>query len=368
MAFGRSHLIALVATAFLSRAFEVKSIKGKLAAKGFFPPILPKQERVAVKLNIQSNKQTMLLKGGGVSMSWSYGLNYAVGVFLKKTNGIGESKRAAKFAHGGVSDKIHSYATRARYCGIVKDFVENMRSEGARRVNQLKEDHVANYLRGKGSWTTEKTMKVNMSALTKFFKAMGREDLVETIEAHRNSILTNAKPSGQAVPFTDPERVIEKLRKPESKAIARIMHGCGARIDDVPKVVNSFVDNERSPGANITNIMIKKSKGGRDRQLHFDDRAERYEMIREAAVTLNNVMKEKNWKDIKAEFYHDLRLASDHWGETYSGAHAFRVCYAQDRFKELMEQKGMPERDGLQIVTEELGHNRVGMALGYITR
>jgi len=301
-------------------------------------------------------------------MSRSYGLNYAVGVFLRKTNGIGESKRAAKLAHGGVSNKIHSYATRARYCGIVKDFVEKMRSEGVRRVNQLKEDHVANYLRGKGSWTTEKTMKVNISALTKFFKTMGREDLVETIEAHRNSILIKAKPSGQALPFTDPERIIEKLRKPEFKAIARIMRGCGARIDDVPKVVNSFMDHERTPGKSLTNITIKKSKGGRDRQLHFDDRAERYEMIREAAVTLNNVMKEKNWKDIKAEFYHDLKLASDRWEETYSGAHAFRVCYAQDRFKELIEQKGMPEREGLQIVTEELGHNRASMALGYIRR
>jgi hypothetical protein len=323
---------------------------------------------VAVKLNTQLNNEAMLLKGGGVSMSRSYGLNYAVGVFLEKTNGFGESKRAAKFAHGGVSGKIHSYATRARYCGIVKDFVEKMRSEGVRRVSQLNQDHVANYLRGKGRWTTEKTMKVNMSALTKFFKAMGREDLVETIEAHRNSILTNAKPSGQALPFTDPERIIEKLRKPEFKAIARIMRGCGARIDDVPKVVNSFMDNERSPGANLTNIKIRKSKGGRDRELHFDDRAERYEVIREAAVTLNNVMKERNWRDIKAEFYRDLRIASDSWGETYSGAHAFRVSYAQERFHELIEEKGMPEREGLQIVTEELGHNRVGMALGYIRR
>ncbi|MGQ9645672.1 MAG: hypothetical protein ACUVWO_03910 [Thermodesulfobacteriota bacterium] len=135
----------------------------------------------------------------------------------------------------------------------------------------------------KGSWTTEKTMKVNITALKKFFKAMGQEDLVETIEAHRNSILTNSKPSGQALPFTDPERIIEKLRKPESKAIARIMHGCGARIDDVPKVVNSLMDNEGSSGVNVTSITIRKSKGGRDRELHFDDRAERYEMIREAA-------------------------------------------------------------------------------------
>jgi hypothetical protein len=308
----------------------------------------------------------MLLKGGG--MSRSYSLNYAVSVFLNKTNGIGESKRAAKLAHGGVSDKIHSYATRTRYCGIVKDFAQKMKREGVRRENQLKGDHVVNYLRSKGSLTTEKTMKVNMSALKKFFKAMGWEDLVETIETHRKSILTNAKPSGQAIPFTDPERVIEKLKKPEFKAIARIMRGCGARIDDVPKVVTSFMENEGSPGVKLTSITIKKSKGGRDRQLHFDDRAEKYEALREAAVTLHNVMKEKNWRDIKPKFYYDLRLASDRLEETYSGAHAFRVSYAQERFKELTEEKGMPEREGLQIVTEELGHNRASMALGYIRR
>jgi len=44
MAFGRSHLIALVATAFLSRAFEVKSINGKLAARGFFHPFSPNKK------------------------------------------------------------------------------------------------------------------------------------------------------------------------------------------------------------------------------------------------------------------------------------------------------------------------------------
>jgi len=301
-------------------------------------------------------------------MSRSYGLNYAVGVFLEKTNGIGESKRVAKLSHGGVSNKIHSYATRSRYCGIVKDFVEKMRSEGVKRVNQLKEDHVANYLHGKGSWTTEKTMKVNMSALIKFFKVMGREDLVGAIEAHRSSILIKAKRSGQALPFTDPERVIEKLKKPEFKAIARIMHGCGARIDDVPKVVNSFLDKERTPAVNLPDITIKKSKGGRNRELHYDDRAGRYEVIREAAAILSDVMKERNWKDIKAEFYQDLRVASDSLGETYSGAHAFRVSYAQERYEQLIEEKGIPRREGLQIVTEELGHNRVGMALGYIRR
>jgi hypothetical protein len=211
-------------------------------------------------------------------------------------------------------------------------------------------------------------MKVNMLALTKFFKVMGREDLVGTIEAHRGPILIKAKRSGQALPFSNPERIIEKLKKPEFKAIARIMHGSGARIDDVPKVVNSFVDKERIPGAKLTDITIKKSKGGRNRELHYDERVGRYEAIREAAATLNDAMKEKNWKDIKAEFYQDLRVASDSLGETYSGAHAFRVCHAQERYEELIEEKGMVEREGLQIVTEELGHNRVGMALAYIRR
>ena len=303
-------------------------------------------------------------------MSRSYSLNYAVGVFLEETDGIHQSKRAAKrLSRDGVSDKIHSYGTRARYCGIVKDFVEKMRSQGVRRVNQLKGEHLAKYLHDKAGWTTEKTMKVNMSALTKFFKmkAIGRRDLVETIEANRGSVLRRAKPSGHAVPFSNPEKVIGRLKRPESKAIATIMLNSSARIDDVPKVVHSVMDNERTPGANLT-ILIKKSKGGRDRELDFDDRVEKYELIREAARILNDALGKRNWVAIKAEAYRDLRVACDSLKETYTGFHAFRANYAQRRHKELMEEKGVPEREALQKTTKDLGHNRVAMALTYIRR
>ncbi len=55
-------------------------------------------------------------------------------------------------------------------------------------------------------------------------------------------------------------------------------------------------------------------------------------------------------------------------GEIYTGSHAFRVNYAQERFKELTEKMGLSTQEALKKVTQELGHNRISVARGYIYR
>jgi hypothetical protein len=55
------------------------------------------------------------------------------------------------------------------------------------------------------------------------------------------------------------------------------------------------------------------------------------------------------------------------FSEVYTGSHAFRVNYAQRRYDELCE-KGLSKKDALEILSNELGHNRISVAKGYVNR
>ncbi len=300
-------------------------------------------------------------------MSRGYTLRYSIVQFAKETNGIKESKHKAKKEYGGISPKIHSFATKTRYFGIINDFVDWLYRQGIKRVNQVTTDKVIQFLREKAFRTTQKTMRTNMAALKKFFQSspwVEKRELVEAIEAVYHEILYLARESGEAKPFSNPERVIDHLKEPQHKSVATIQIETGARIDDVPKVANFMIN--QTPGKDFL-IVIEKSKGGRDRELDFSDRVEKFMRIRDEALLLSIYIRKKGWRSIKEEYYEDLKNAASALKETYTGAHAFRVNYAQRRIQELLE-RGLPEKEALKIVTKELGHNRVSMAKSYVNR
>ena len=312
-------------------------------------------------------------------MSRHCNLRYSLEVFLRETNGIGESKHQAKRDHGGVSPKIHSFGARTRYFGIAKDFVDKMNQKEIRRVNQVRPEDLIEYLEekarrilylkgGRVRRTTKKTIRTNLAALKKYFGISvwgGRKDLIEVLEGYYHHFLDLAGASGEAKPFSDPEKVIEKIKEPQHRAIAFIQYLASARIDDVPKVVESIKGWKEG---NKPLIFIQGSKGGRNRVLDFKDRVEDFERVREAVALLAPLIEEKGWKMIKEDYYPDLRRAVAARGESYTGSHSFRVGYAQRWFREQTEERGLPEKEAIKRVTNDLGHNRIGVARGYIYR
>ncbi len=106
-------------------------------------------------------------------------------------------------------------------------------------------------------------------------------ELVEAIEVVYHEILYLARESGEAKPFSNPERVIDHLKKTQDKSIATIQLETGARIDDVPKVVLFMTAWIPEKGFIL---VIQKSKGGRDRELNFNDRVEKFMKIRAEAL------------------------------------------------------------------------------------
>ena len=292
------------------------------------------------------------MRGIRANSGLTYALEYA-GEVLKE--GIGVSKAEVYAENDGRSPYIHSWSTFNRYMGIAKEFVNDMKEMGINRLDQLSYSDVREWLEAKVEYVTEKTMKVNMCALEKFFEVVGRDDLAQGIRNDFQELYSMANPSGRALPFADAQRVIENLKDPAHQVVAELQYLTGARVGDVPTIE---VDLDRRA------VEIEGSKGGRDREIDFSDRVDKLERIAELKQELEKHIEERGWQDIRESYYDDLKQAVQSAGEVYSGAHAFRVTYAVERWEELREQ-GYTEKEVDQQLTQELGHNREEMSRYY---
>ena len=292
------------------------------------------------------------LKGIKKNSGLTYALKYAAGV-LKQ--GIGVSKREVYKKLGGRSPLIHSYSTFNRYMGIAKEFVNWARERGVNRLDKVTPEVVREFLLSKAGYCSQKTLKVNASALRKFFEVVGRPDLSEEIGRSYQEIYSEGRSSGRALAFAHPERVISLLREDVHKVIAELQLLTGARIGDVKKI--QIVPETKK-------VVISKSKGGRTREIGYSDRPEKFERIKELVGELREYLKGSSWSSIRESYYRDLRQAVHRAGEIYTGSHAFRVNYVKERLEELKAQ-GYSEKEALQRIEYEIGHSRIEMSAYY---
>ena len=282
----------------------------------------------------------------------TYALKYAARV-LKQ--GIGISRNEVYRKLGGKSPLIHSYSTFNRYMGVAKEFVNWAKEQGINRLDRVEYEHVRDFLLSKAEYCSMKTLKVNASALRKFFETVGRGDIAERIGKEYQEIYSRGRLPGRALAFAHPERVISLLREDVHKVIAELQLLTGARIGDVKKI--QVLPEEKK-------VLIPKSKGGRTREIDYSDRPEKFERVVELVETLRNYLKAVSWKSVREAYYRDLRQAVLRSGEVYTGSHAFRVNYVKERLEELKSQ-GYSEREALQKVEYEIGHSRIEMSAYY---
>ena len=290
------------------------------------------------------------------------GVVYAIGMtvtFLKE--GIGKSRRAETKAKGS-TPFIHSYATLKRYVGVINNFRDKALVD-VKRIHQITEEHVETFFDNMVSENrSEKTIKINASALNKLFNAWSRHDLKEYIDENRSTWAGDAIASNRTTPFGDPDRVINKIRGEAFKAAATIQLKTGARISDIKKVVSSVIAHP-----SWESITILKSKGGKDRELDFSDRMPILAIVLKAAKIIQVYLSENNndWSSFQKEYTKEVRRAAVKAGEIYCGTHAFRANYANYQYEKGIKE-GKDENDVLKRITKDLGHNRIRMAKYYI--
>jgi integrase len=283
-------------------------------------------------------------------MRLTYALKHASKV-LKQ--GIGVSKREVYKANNGKSPFIHSWSTFNRYMGVAKDFVRWAKERGINRLDKVEYSHIRNYLEEKISkGVSEKTLKVNQSALEKFFSAVGREDLSKEIRNHYAEVYSRGRPAGRTVGFADPQKVIERIKDPVHQAMARLQYNTGARVGDLKKM--------KFEGSRV---VIEKSKGGKTRYIDYSDRPQKLEQIKRDLKVVREAIQTKGWKELRETYPRSVKNAARAVGDIYGGPHNFRANYVQERVKELTPKVGYEK--ALQVVEKEIGHNRVEMTKHY---
>lgn len=302
-----------------------------------------------------------LIPGLSRRTSIRYGVSCAVRFFRR---GIGTSRRELK-KRFGYSPFIHSYETFERYIGVINNFCDTVLSD-VKAIRHIRKEHVeAHFQNLLEKNVTEKTVRINASALIKLFYFFGRTDLVDYIDERRQLWVAEARPSGRTNPFQNPEMVISKMRKEKYKAMAKIQLLTGARVSDIKKVVYWVTENPDS-----YKVFIRKSKGGRDRIIDYTDRKHDFEEIRNASLVLKEFIEstKKDWASLQIEYTDGVHLSAKKCGEIYCGTHAFRANYAERRYVELQGKSLFcgNENKILDTITEELGHRRRKMAKYYI--
>lgn len=299
----------------------------------------------------------------------TYALKWATSEWKK---GIGRSKREVYLSNGGRSQYVHSYSTFNRYSGVVKDFVAWAKENGINRLHKVSYDHVKDYLEQKiEKGYSEKTIKVNASALKKFFETVERRDIAEKLSEDYQRYYSQGRAPRQTHGFSNPHRVIVNLKDQIHRTIAELQLRTGARVGDVKKMQIDY-ENQR--------VIIPKSKGGRTRVIDFrelskydPDKAVEFERIAELKKHLDCHLKERDWKEIRGSggsvgsYYKDLRQAAKAAGESYGGAHSFRANYAEN-FWRWGEAQGWSEEKIAKTLEEHLGHSRIYWAKVYAGR
>jgi len=289
----------------------------------------------------------MLRKNSGLT----YALKYASKVLRQ---GIGVSKREVYKANNGRTPYIHSWSTFNRYMGVAKDFVRWCKERNINRLDKVNYTHVREYLEEKiQKGVSQKTLKVNQSALEKFFEATGRGDIAREIRTHYGEVYSQGRPPGRTTGFANPEKVIEAIKDPVHRSIARLQYNTGARIGDIKKM--------KVEG---TKVVIEKSKGGKTRTLEFKDRPHKLEEIKRDLKVVREGINQRGWGEIRKSYPESVKNACRKVGDVYGGPHNFRANYVQERVKELTN-RGMEYEKALKVVEQEIGHNRVEMTKHY---
>jgi hypothetical protein len=295
------------------------------------------------------------------------------------------------------SEAIHSHSTHDTYVECLAKFgdflYDEMNIKYESNFRELSADEVyvcinRYFEKQKADGLAKKTLQKHISALNKILGAIN-EQIKEYFNADNRARWRDGVEKQDCDRYNNSDKIVDNLKKIDetSYAIAQLMRLTGARIGDVKKLV---IDEENK------RVFFPRSKGGRDRWVHFDRFQEQFERVKECKEILDRALEEKKFSEIREnEYYNNLRKACRKSDDIYHGAHAFRYEFAQERHKEISqwterEQKEyylriLIERDQSQedikdamqrvneknawaeaIVSEELGHSRLDISMEYL--
>jgi hypothetical protein len=276
-----------------------------------------------------------------------------------------------------------SHATQANRSSILSLCVEQLHEAGY-KTNQLnpqdlKGRHIKALVnRWKNDGVSESTMKNRMAALRWLGEKIGNKGLVKPSNDDygigKRNYVTNVDKSQNLAKLSE----IDKSKLSENVALSlELQQAFGLRREESMKFQAAFALGGHSPQT-ADKIMIKASwaKGGRYREIPITNDNQRALLEKVALVCGSGSMipNHKSYKEHKNTFEYESRLAGV--GQT----HGLRHFYAQNRYKELTgfdcpsvggvrelsEHEKELDKSVRQIVSNELGHNRLSITGVYL--
>jgi len=281
---------------------------------------------------------------------------------------------------------IHTSTTKVRYERAMMRFCDYLEEQGIKRESHLNrvsteelQQIIGNYFKELADEGFSKgTIKIHISAMEKTLEII-RPDIKEYLESDVNRVnwWSAGAESKKGDSYGDPAAIRENLNEIH-KMIAEAQALGGFRVREIARAT---VDKESK------SITINRAKGGRTRTLYFEHREETFERLADLIERLQKEEYEKKLKD----YYEDIKRACEETQQEYHASHAFRYEYAQNRIKELKENKeelkdlldkynaDKETKESINdestinsacdfVLTQELGHNRISMSRYYYRR
>lgn len=276
----------------------------------------------------------------------------------------GEETRAA-IEHGAVGRHqiaehtgIHSSLTLDRYKSTWRDYLNFCKNEGyGKDPRNYPAESVADYMQHRiEGGCSANTLQSIGSALSKWATMCDRAYGGDRFASWPKPI-SEARALGRSIcprldqdtrAFRDPWRIITAMDDPRARLAAEIQLTTGLRSMNVCKL-------QLNPDGSL----FVRSKAGYTCP-HFAISPKIAAELRTLADSTGRV----NLIGYKA-YIGQIQAACKVAGEHYTGSHAFRHCYAQNRYNELRGQGLSVDRVKLQI-SEELFHHRTDIVVKYL--
>jgi len=295
-------------------------------------------------------------------------------------------------------EAIYSYSTYSTYKEVVAKFSDFLRDEYGikfeKDFRKLSTDEIASCVdryfevQKEEKHLAKKTLEKHISALYKVLGAIDN-DIRDHFTADNRAKWRDGVEKQDCDRYNRPDVIVENLHKinETAEAIAMLQRLTAGRIGDVKKIQ---IDEENKK------VVIKRSKGGRDRAVYFDYFPHEFEKIKEYKEVLDRALEEKTFSEIrKNEYYNALKKACRKAGEEYHGSHAFRYEAAQrwyevikdltreeqeQYYRRILEERHISneniekamnhvrEKDAfaVAIISEALGHSRLDISMEYL--
>lgn len=278
---------------------------------------------------------------------------------------IGMSKYEAKqsFYKQGISDPhviasntgISSYSSLKTYKNVWIDCCKFARANYPGEFKQLQNINpkvVGEYIQSKiDDDCSLKYVNKCCSALNKFDNCLQRmdikvdfSDIISEKRALAKDILTEASETTRA--FKNPTEVIANMQNPTHQVVAELQLNYGLRIGDC-----KYINIEKQLDGNV--LTVNHSKNGQP-------------ITKVLSPDIANQLRSMNGLNVKYETYlYDLKKACNATGENYTGSHAFRHNFAQDKMEHYISN-GCSEKTAVKEISEEMGHHRPDITYIYL--